>query len=80
MELAGGSPRPCHNLENFGPARDHQFDQTIDYWGGRAHDDKWREPALARIEKTRKAVWKEQREEAKAARELEAEVEAETTE
>ena len=29
--------------------------ETIDLWGGRAHDDSWRAAALARIEKNRKA-------------------------
>jgi GH35 family endo-1,4-beta-xylanase len=39
--------------ENYG--RTHQtFAQTIDYWGGRAHDDAWRAAATARIEQLRK--------------------------
>lgn len=41
-------------VENFGPAPDTAFTQTIDYWGGRAHPDDWREPALQRIEQLRK--------------------------
>jgi len=41
-------------VENYGEARGHAFDQTLDYWGGRQPDDTWRGPALARIEKLRK--------------------------
>lgn len=41
-------------VENFGPAPDTVFSQTIDYWGGREHPDSWREPALQRIEELRK--------------------------
>ena len=40
--------------ENFGDAPDTAFDQTIDYWGGREHNDDWRPAALARIEQLRK--------------------------
>jgi len=41
-------------VENCGKAPDSAFDQTIDYWGGREHNDDWRAPALARIEQIRK--------------------------
>ncbi len=41
-------------LENHGPAPGQRFDQTIDYWAGRAHDDSWKPAALERIERLRK--------------------------
>jgi len=41
-------------VENFGDADDRRFDQTIDWWGGRAHPDTWRAAALERIERVRK--------------------------
>jgi GH35 family endo-1,4-beta-xylanase len=41
-------------VDNFGDAPDTAFDQTIDYWGGREHNDDWRPAALARIEQIRK--------------------------
>lgn len=41
-------------VENYGAAAGHRFDQTIDYWAGRAHPDTWRAAALARIEQIRK--------------------------
>jgi len=41
-------------VENFGDAPDTAFDQTIDYWGGREHNEDWRRPALDRIEQLRK--------------------------
>jgi endo-1,4-beta-xylanase len=41
-------------VENYGKAPDSAFSETIDYWGGREHNDDWRAPALARIEQTRK--------------------------
>jgi endo-1,4-beta-xylanase len=41
-------------VENFGDAPDTAFDQTIDYWGGREHNDDWRPAALSRIEQIRK--------------------------
>jgi len=48
VELAGV------RVENYGPARNHSFDQTFDYWGGREHSDAWRAAAVGRIEKLRK--------------------------
>jgi GH35 family endo-1,4-beta-xylanase len=39
---------------DYGAARGHHFDETIDLWGGRAHDDTWRAAAEARIERLRK--------------------------
>ncbi|MDQ3813355.1 MAG: endo-1,4-beta-xylanase, partial [Armatimonadota bacterium] len=41
-------------LENYGKAPKSMFSETIDYWGGVAHLDTWRAPALERIEKIRK--------------------------
>ncbi len=41
-------------VQNFGVARDHSFDETIDYWAGREHPDTWRQAALERIEALRK--------------------------
>jgi hypothetical protein len=41
-------------VEDYGMAPNHDFDQTIDYWGGREHSDAWRAAALERIEKLRK--------------------------
>lgn len=41
-------------VENFGDAEERLFDQTIDWWGGRAHPDTWRQAALERIERVRK--------------------------
>lgn len=48
VELAGV------RVENYGPATDHAFSETIDYWGGRENPDTWRAPALERIERIRK--------------------------
>ncbi|MBI5834004.1 MAG: endo-1,4-beta-xylanase [Armatimonadetes bacterium] len=41
-------------VDNHGAARGAKFDQTIDYWGGRPHDDAWRAAATARIEQIRR--------------------------
>ena len=41
-------------VENYGRAKGHAFDQTIDYWAGQTHTDAWRQPALERIERIRK--------------------------
>ena len=43
-------------VDNYGEARAHTFDQTLDYWGGRRPGDAWRGPALARIEELRKGA------------------------
>jgi GH35 family endo-1,4-beta-xylanase len=48
IELAGV------RVDNYGDAPETAFDQTIDYWGGREHNDDWRPAALARIEQLRK--------------------------
>lgn len=42
-------------VENHGAAEGVQFDQTIDYWGGRPHDDAWRAAAEQRIAELRTA-------------------------
>ncbi|MCC7494696.1 MAG: endo-1,4-beta-xylanase [Fimbriimonadaceae bacterium] len=40
--------------DNCGAAPGYDFRETIDYWGGRPHDDTWRAAALERIEQLRK--------------------------
>jgi len=40
--------------ENFGAATGYTFDETIDFWSGRPHDDGWRAAAEQRIEQHRK--------------------------
>jgi len=40
--------------DNYGAATGYQFDETIDFWSGRPHDDAWRADAEARIEQIRK--------------------------
>jgi GH35 family endo-1,4-beta-xylanase len=41
-------------VDNYGEAPDCAFDQTIDYWGGRAHPATWQPAARERIERVRK--------------------------
>ncbi len=41
-------------VDNYGEAIGMKFEQTVDYWGGRDHDDTWKPAALARIEQIRK--------------------------
>ncbi|NUP98356.1 MAG: endo-1,4-beta-xylanase [Armatimonadetes bacterium] len=48
LEIAGV------RMDNCGRGEPEAFDQTIDHWGGREHNDAWRAPALARIEQLRK--------------------------
>ncbi|MCZ7599299.1 MAG: hypothetical protein M5U09_18525 [Gammaproteobacteria bacterium] len=36
--------------DNFGAATGYPFDETIDFWSGRPHDDAWRAAANQRIE------------------------------
>ena len=41
-------------VENYGPAKGHSFDETIDWFAGRDNPDTWRAEAAQRIEQNRK--------------------------